>query len=106
MSESSAKFQKLEEKHKTLTEYFEQKEHSLHRKLGAEEAVRLAVENREAQVKEKADSLEQAETRHKEELKQLRNEMFEIEKSLVSQVCMCMLYDVTQAYFNMYVHSS
>jgi predicted nucleic acid-binding Zn-ribbon protein len=89
MSESSAKFQKLEEKHKTLTEYFEQKEHSLHRKLGAEEAVRLAVENREAQVKEKADSLEQAETRHKEELKQLRNEMFEIEKSLVSQVHSC-----------------
>ena len=41
---------------------------------------------------------------YREELKQLRNEMFEIEKSLVSQVCM--LYDVTQAYFNMYVHSS
>lgn len=34
------------------------------RLLGAEEAVRQAVESREAQVKEKADSLEQAETRH------------------------------------------
>ena len=33
--------------------------------LGAEEAVRQAVETREAQVKEKAESLEQAETRHK-----------------------------------------
>lgn len=33
--------------------------------LGAEEAVRQAVESREAQVKEKADSLEQAEARHK-----------------------------------------
>ena len=35
------------------------------RMLGAEEAVRQAVESREAQVKEKADSLEQAEARHK-----------------------------------------
>ena len=35
------------------------------RKLGAEEAVRQAVETREAQVKEKAQSLEQAETRHR-----------------------------------------
>lgn len=35
------------------------------RKLGAEEAVRQAVETREAQVKEKAESLEQTEKRHK-----------------------------------------
>ena len=33
--------------------------------LGAEEAVRQAVETREAQVKEKAESLEQTEARHK-----------------------------------------
>ena len=35
------------------------------RMLGAEEAVRQAVETREAQVKEKAVSLEQTESRHK-----------------------------------------
>ena len=35
------------------------------RMLGAEEAVRQAVETREAQVKERAESLEQTETRHK-----------------------------------------
>lgn len=37
----------------------------VYRKLGAEEAVRQAVESREAQVKEKAESLEQTETRHR-----------------------------------------
>jgi chromosome segregation ATPase len=89
LSVCTADLQKLQEKHKTLTEYFEQKEHNLHRMLGAEEAVRQAVESREAQVKEKAQSLEQAETRHREELKQLRSEMFEIEKSLMSQVHTC-----------------
>ena len=35
------------------------------RMLGAEEAVRQAVETREAQVKEKAESLEETETRHR-----------------------------------------
>ena len=38
---------------KTLTEYFEQKEHSLHRKLGVEEYARREFEGREASAKEK-----------------------------------------------------
>ena len=31
LSQYKADFQRLQEKHKTLTEYFEQKEHNLHR---------------------------------------------------------------------------
>ena len=37
----------------TLTEYFEQKEHSLHKKLGLEEYARREFEGREATAKEK-----------------------------------------------------
>lgn len=36
-----------------------------YRMLGVEEAERQAVESREAQVKERAESLEQTESRHK-----------------------------------------
>ena len=44
---------------------------------------------------------------HREELKQLRNEMFEIEKSLVAQVCALFLkYVCVKLIFNMYVYSS
>ena len=31
LAECTAQYQRLQDKHKTLTEYFEQKEHSLHR---------------------------------------------------------------------------
>ena len=37
----------------------------MYRMLGVEEAVRQAVESREAQIKERAESLEETESRHK-----------------------------------------
>lgn len=51
---------------KAITEYFEQKETQLHRKIGEEEIVRQRVESREAYAKERADLAEQE--REKEKL--------------------------------------
>ncbi len=47
-----------EMKLKAITEYFEQKESQLHRKIGAEEIVRQRVESREAHAMERAEQAE------------------------------------------------
>ncbi len=47
-----------EMKLKAITEYFEQKETHLHRKIGEEEIVRQRVESREAYAKERAEHAE------------------------------------------------
>ena len=51
-------FVETEMKLKAITEYFEQKETQLHRKIGAEEIVRQRVEYREAHAKERAEQAE------------------------------------------------
>ena len=61
-SEKASVFQQYQEtqvKLKTITEYFEQKEAQLHRKIGNEEMVRQKIETQEAQAKERADIVEQ-----------------------------------------------
>ena len=51
-------YQTTEMKLKAITEYFEQKETHLHRKIGEEEIVRQRVESREAYAKERAEHAE------------------------------------------------
>lgn len=52
-------YQETQIKLKAITEYFEEKESHLHRRIGEEEIIRQRVESREAYAKERVDLIEQ-----------------------------------------------
>lgn len=56
------------------------------RKLGAEELTRQQVETQEALASEKVSQVEQEREKERQELKELRKQMVDIERSLMQQV--------------------
>ena len=65
------------------------------RKLGAEELTRQHVETQEALASEKVSQVEQEREKERQELKELRKQMADIERSLMQQVCPSACLDVS-----------
>ncbi|KAL5463397.1 hypothetical protein EMCRGX_G032290 [Ephydatia muelleri] len=87
--EAHKNHQETQMKLKGLTEYFEQKEHALHTKLGAQEVEKMAVQSKRQEAMEKASLAEQERERERVELADLRRQMAEIEKSHAQQAKIC-----------------
>ena len=83
---TSKELEELQIKMKGVTEYFQEKEHTLHAKLEAGEQKRLKVENLESEAHVKAAVAEQERQKDRQELNELRDQMKEIERSYISQV--------------------
>ena len=77
-------YQETQMKLKAITEYFEQKETQLHRKIGEEEMVRQRVETREAYAKERADLAEHE--REKERSANNKNKITKIKMIIIAKI--------------------
>lgn len=77
-------YQETQMKLKAITEYFEQKETQLHRKIGEEEMVRQRVETREAYAKERADLAEHE--REKERSANNRNKITKLKIIIIAKI--------------------
>lgn len=71
---------------KGVTEYFQEKEHTLHAKLEAGEQKRMKFENLESEAHEKAAVAEKERQKDRQELTELREQMKDIERSYINQV--------------------
>ncbi len=82
---TAQELRELQIKMKGVTEYFQEKESDLHRKIELGEINQQKYKTLESDVKEKVAASELEREREKEELKELRKQMADIERSFLSQ---------------------
>ncbi len=83
---TAQELRELQIKMRGVTEYFQEKESGLHRKIELGEINQEKFKSLESEAQEKAAASELEREREKEELKELRKQMADIEKSFISQL--------------------
>ncbi len=83
---TAQELRELQIKMRGVTEYFQEKESGLHRKIELGEINQEKFKSLESEAQEKAAASEMEREREKEELKELRKQMSDIEKSFISQL--------------------
>ena len=83
---TAQELRELQIKMRGVTEYFQEKESGLHRKIELGEINQEKFKSLESEAQEKAAASEMEREREKDELKELRKQMSDIEKSFISQL--------------------
>jgi hypothetical protein len=83
---TETQFTQTNAKLQALSEYLKEREETLQTKLGKEEAAKALIANQEQTASERAAAAEEETAQHKRQINELRQQMAEIEKTLLQQL--------------------